>query len=323
MYPVEDLIRVAKMYYEVGYTQKEIAEHLSYSRPTVSRMIDSAIKEGIIKISIQYPISSVKSLENKLREEFCLKNVFVTPNYVKDDELINKDVGKHLAQYLYKIIKPNDTIGISWGTTLSYVTNHLLKKETEGIKVVQLNGGISRNSISTGSIALLETFSEAFQAEFHQLLVPTIVDSEEITRAILLDSNIRKIMELGESANIALFGIGQAVKDNILFKGGYFTDKEYDLLIQKGAVGDICSRYFDIEGNLIDPNLNNRTIGLQLNNLKEKEHSIAIAVGKDKVKAVYGAIQGGYLNTLFVDEALAKSLLKLKEDLNCEGSKVI
>ncbi|MGM8212706.1 sugar-binding transcriptional regulator [Virgibacillus sp. W0430] len=313
MYSNDELIKIAKMYYELGLTQKQISENLNYSRPTISRMLEAAMEKGIVKVTVQYPVNSMEDIENEIKEKYKLKKVSVSPTYVEDEELIKKDVGKALAKYLYDICNPEDILGISWGTTLNSVTKYLKAKEIDNFKIVQLNGGISKNSFTTGSIALLEKFAKSFSAEFHLLSVPTIVDSAEIANAILKDSSISETIDLGSRCNIALFGIGKTSYRNILFKGGYFKEKEYSELIEKGAVGDICSRYFDIQGNLVDLDLNDRTIGLQLESLKRKQHSIAMAIGQDKTRSVYGAIKGGYLNTLFIDESLARLLLKLEE----------
>lgn len=314
MYPLDELITVSKMYYELKYPQKRIAEKLNYSRSTISRMLENAIDQGIVKISVQYPPTTVTELQTQIMDKFGVENVFVSKSFVNDEDLIKKDVGRNLAEYLSEILKPEDILGISWGTTLGYVTNYLKNHEDFNIKVVQLNGGVSKNTKSTGSIALLEKFSRAFSAEFHLLPLPTIVDSEEIVNVVLQDTTIENVIELGVQANIALFGIGQASKDNILYKAGYFSEQYFDRLLKAGAVGDICSRYFDINGNLVDSELDNRTIGLQLNSLKEKEHSIGIAIGVEKMKAVYGALRGGYLNTVFMDDCLAKALLEYEEE---------
>jgi deoxyribonucleoside regulator len=314
MYEYNDLIKISKMYYEMGKTQKEISEVTSYSRPTISRMLESAMQVGIVKVQIQYPLNSVYELEEEIRNKFNLKKVYVAPIFVEDEELIVKDVGKALALYLHELCKPNDILGISWGNTLSVVATQLPKKKLEDIKIVQLNGGVAVNSYSTGSFSLLEKFSEAFEGQFHLLSVPTIVDSKNIANSILSDSNIRNTVALGSEANIALFGIGRVHFDSVLYKSGYFEGNSYDQLIAKGAVGDICSRFFDIHGRIVDEELNKRTIGLQLEELKHKEYAIAMAVGTKKVEAVYGALQGGYLNTLFIDEHLARELLNFKEE---------
>ncbi|MGM0903502.1 MAG: sugar-binding transcriptional regulator [Bacillota bacterium] len=314
MYEFNELVKISKMYYEMGMTQKEISEVSKHSRPTISRMLEAAMERGIVRVQIEYPLDSIYELEEEIKNKFHLKKVFVAPTFVEEDTLIVQDVGKALANYLTEICRPNDILGISWGTTLGVVSNYLPKRKINGLKIVQLNGGIPVNSYSNGSFGLLEKFSEAFEGQFHLLSAPTIVDSEEIANSILSDSNIKQVVDLGKKANIALFGIGRTHYESVLYKSGYFKTESYDRLISKGAVGDICSRFFDINGDLVDSELNRRTIGLQLEDLQEKEHCIAMAVGAKKVKAVYGALQGNYLNTLFVDEHLARKLLNYKEE---------
>lgn len=309
MYTEQEMIVVAKMYYEMNLTQKEIAEKLRYSRPTISRIVDAALKSGIVDVKINYTIDSVQELENKIKDKYKLKKVFVSPIYVHDSSLIHNDVGKAAADFLYEICENDSILGVSWGTTLSHVVPYLKTKPLPQMKIVQLNGGVAKSSFSTGSAALLERFSKAFDSEQYLLPVPSIVDSSVIADAIMTDSSIKRVIEYGKKSTIAIFGIGNVSFESVLYKGGYFKEGAYEELIAKKAVGDICSRYFSIDGQITDAGLNDRTIGLELENLQEKDFSIALAVGKEKAKSVKGALNGGYINTLFIDEELAKEIL--------------
>ncbi|MFJ7973263.1 sugar-binding transcriptional regulator [Psychrobacillus sp. NPDC096389] len=323
MYSKVEMIKVAKLYYEMKLTQKEIAEKLNYSRATISRIIDAAFKAGIIKVEINYTLSSVQKLESKIKEKYNLKKVFVLPVYLHERELVLNDVGKAVAAYLYEICEDDSILGLSWGTSLSHVVPYLKKKVLPNMKIVQLNGGVAKSSYSTGSGALLEKLSQAFCAEHYHLPVPSIVDSSIIAEAIMTDSNIEQALTLGNKSNIALFGIGNVSYDSVLYKGGYFKGDTYEELIEKNAVGDICSRYFSITGELVDRSLNERTIGLELEELRNKEYSIALAAGKEKASSVIGALNGGYVNTLFIDEELAKEICIKEMYLDDESSQII
>ncbi|KIO94085.1 Deoxyribonucleoside regulator DeoR (transcriptional repressor) [Levilactobacillus brevis] len=81
--------------------------------------------------------------------------------------------------------------------------------------------------------------------------------------------------------------------------------------MQQQAVGDIFSRYIDEQGQIVNPELNERTIGIDLDSLKQKEHSILVAAGDAKVPAVRAALLGGYPNCLIIDQHAAAQLLKL------------
>jgi deoxyribonucleoside regulator len=45
-----------------------------------------------------------------------------------------------------------------------------------------------------------------------------------------------------------------------------------------------------------------------------RDISILVAGGMSKIDAIYGALQGGYANTLITDQFTAKSLLDKKKD---------
>lgn len=309
MYTNQEMIIVARMYYEMNLTQKEIAEKLRYSRPTVSRIVDAAFKAGIVDVKINYPLDSVIELEDEIKRKYNLENVFVIPVYIHNSHLIQNDVGKAAANYLYEICDNKSILGVSWGTTLNGVVPYLKPKVLPNMKIVQLNGGAAKSTFSTGSVALLEKFSKTFSSDQYLLPVPSIVDSSLIADAIMTDSSIEYALDLGRRSNIAVYGIGNVSHNSVLYKGGYFKEGAYDELIAKKAVGDICSRYFSVDGQIVDEELNRRTIGLKLEELRKKDFSIAIASGIEKAESVKGALKGGYANTIFIDEELAKKII--------------
>ncbi|WP_366922062.1 sugar-binding transcriptional regulator [Metallumcola ferriviriculae] len=306
---IHQLVRIARFYYEMGYNQQRIADMEGVSRAKISRLLDKALKEGIVQIKIAYPVESVTELEQALREKFGLKKAFVAPVIVDEEKALKRDVGKAVAQYLGEVVEDGHTVGVSWGTTLPYVSQQLQEKLLKEVKVVQLNGGLTSTYISTGSITIVEECAKAFNGKPYLMAVPTIVDTNKVADALISDTGIEAALDLVKQAEIGVVGIGFASKDSVLAKAGYFTEDQYQELIDKGAVGDICSRYFDIDGNIVDNQLNNRTIGIALSDLASKEHSIGVAVGEHKAPSIIGALSGGYINCLFTDENAARKIL--------------
>jgi DNA-binding transcriptional regulator LsrR (DeoR family) len=56
--------------------------------------------------------------------------------------------------------------------------------------------------------------------------------------------------------------------------------------------------------------LDDRTIGLNLDQIRKIKHKICIAIGWEKVAAILGALRGNLTNVLVTDENTAASLLK-------------
>lgn len=311
MEDIKILIKMARMYYEYGYKQEEIANIEGISKAKVSRLLDKAIQAGIVQIKVVYNLQSVDYLAKALKDYFKLKNVFVTPVIVNNPEAILNDLGKSVSMFLAEIVKDNDILGVSWGNTLRYVVENLEIYPVKNVRVVQLNGGVAKNYLSTQSAAIIEGFVRAFQAVPYMLPVPAIVDNAELAQALSLDSNVKNTLELGKQARIAILGIGRTSQESILVQAGYFENEEYNELLEKGSVGDICSRYFCIDGTIADADLNERTISIPLSDIGTKEYAIGVASGEEKAEAIIGALRGQYINSLFIDEVSAKKCLEL------------
>lgn len=310
---IHQLVRMARLYYEMGYNQQQIADKEGISRAKVSRLLERALQEGIIQIKIAYPVESVMELEYALQKRFGLKKVFVTPVIVDEEDAIKRDVGQAVARFLGDVVKDGTTIGVSWGTTLPFVSSQLPDNPLRDIRIVQLNGGVTSTYLSTGSIGIVDDYARAYNGRPHLLQVPTIVDNETVAFALLSDRRVDATLSLAKEANVAVFGIGHASLESVLVKAGYFTADEFGELLDNGAVGDICSRYFDIQGNIVSQVLNRRTIGISLDDLKAKEYSIGVAIGERKAPAIIGALRQGYVNCLFIDEKVARKIQEIAD----------
>ena len=54
-------------------------------------MLQKAIDLGYVKVTIDAPVESVKEMEDQLKQTFHLKEVFVSPNLVDDEEINLRD----------------------------------------------------------------------------------------------------------------------------------------------------------------------------------------------------------------------------------------
>src|SRR5699024_2899382 len=91
--------------------------------------------------------------------------------------------------------------------------------------------------------------------------------------------------------------------------GNVFTQKELERLEKNGAIGDICLHFFNEQGTPIKTSLNERTISMSLDQIKNIDRSVGIAGGKKKIKAIKAAIKGSFINVLITDNFTAKKIL--------------
>ncbi|NDI35081.1 sugar-binding transcriptional regulator [Chengkuizengella sediminis] len=305
------MIEVSKLYYLLDYNQNDIAKKLGISRPTVSRLLQQAKQEGIVEIKIIDPTEDIENLSETLEQKFNLKKAIVThvPQY--EDGIIKTYLGEKAASYLHEIVKDDDIIGVTWGTTMHHVAVELKQEALKNVKVVQLKGSVSHSETNTYANEILYLFGKAFETSPIHLPLPAIVDHIVVKQAMEADRHINKILELGKQSNIALYTIGPIKSESLLFKLGYFTDEDLEMIYSK-AVGDICSKFFDKDGEICSKELNARTLGIELEELKKKEYSILVAGGAQKVEGIYGALKGGFTNVLVTDQFTAQFLIDKK-----------
>ncbi|MEK8129970.1 sugar-binding transcriptional regulator [Paenibacillus filicis] len=303
------MIDAARMYYQLDYNQQEIALKLGISRPTVSRFLQQAKEEGFVQIKIVDPWEHIGNLTGQIKRKFNLKHAVIVTVPEYDDVTVKKYLGEKAADYLHQTVKDGDIIATTWGTQLYEMALRLQDKHLKDIKVVQLNGGVSHSETNTYAYEIVHLFGKAFHTVPYFIPLPALVDDPVVRTAIESDRHIRNILELGKQSNLAFITVGAPTEDSVLIKANYFTEADLATIQEKGA-GDICSRYIDVNGRIISKELNRRTIGIDLEELKRKDQSVLVAGGAKKVDGIYGALRGQYANVLITDQFTAKYLLE-------------
>lgn len=306
---IELLVKVAKLYYEHGYSQDMVAKALSLSRPYISKLLSEAKEAGIVRIEVIDPMNTGSLLEKKMMEAFQLERVIAVSMEPGQSALAN--VGREAARYLNGIVKSGDIIGVSWGETVYHCSQAMQKRtDLEDITVVQLCGGVSNLSKNIYATEVTRNISTALGGTSYSLPLPAVVDDGTLKKIMLQDHTISTVNELGEKANIALFTMGAFGLRSALVRAGYLTESRMKELESKGAVGDVCSHVIDAEGMICDPSLDVRTIATPLENIKAKEHRIGVAAGLSKVDCICGALKAGLLTVLVTTEETAGWVLE-------------
>ena len=302
-------INVAKLYYRSDFSQQKIAQELGVSRPSISRLLQYAKDKGYVNIQIVDPVEDMSIMEQRLKDKLHLKDVKIASSTINDEEEIKKYISIAAAQYLDGIIKDGDIIGVGWGTTLYNMSQALIPRSIKGSQVVQLEGGLSNSEWNNYSREILENFANNFNIVAQYLPLPVIFDNKATKEQVDKDRYIKRILELGRHANIALFSVGTVRPNALFFRLGY-TDIQEQEKIQRNSVGDICSRFFDVEGRVCNRDLDERTVGITLSELRDKEYSIMISGGEGKINAIKAALKGRYANVLITDQFTGKALLE-------------
>lgn len=303
-----DSLKVAKLYYQQDYSQNEIAKIMSISRPTVSRLLQYARDMGLVRIEIADPMTDATDMAETIQQRYGLAKVIVVPiqGVAPKDQL--DTVAQAAALYLEGIVRDDDIIGIGWGRTLYSIGTHLAPKDVRRVSVVQIKGSVSNTESNNYGFESANAFANAFHTLPQYLPLPVIFEHIQTKELVERETYIRRIIDMGRRANIAVFTVGTVRDSALLFRLGYLTDDEQRRL-QETAVGDVISRFIDAHGDPADEDINRRTVGIDLDDLKAKPHSILVVASPSKVPATHGALAAGYANTLVIDQVSAAELL--------------
>src|SRR5690625_3185735 len=136
------IVRAARLYYEQGHSQTQVAAELGLSRSNVSRILTQARDRGIVEITIHDPEGPPRrddALEAALRASFSLREAHV----VSAPRTTGMEaVAREGAALLVERAPHVGSIGVSWGQTVQSVVEQL---ETQNLRppprVLPLVGG--------------------------------------------------------------------------------------------------------------------------------------------------------------------------------------
>ena len=303
-------VSAAWLYYHEGMTQAEIAEVLKVSRPSVANMLARARATGVVRISLRPDYLAALTVSRELRQRFGLQQVLIVPTAPNADTVsVQRAIGKAGALYLEETVQAGETIVTAWGATMLETALALRGVRVPDLTIAQALGGLSTaDHFNPTKVAAM--MADKFGARVYHLFVPCVVESLEVREILVRDRSIHSAFEVARSAHRAMIGIGKVAPDATVVRAGFLTELQIHELRAKGAVGDMMGRFFDIRGNPVQTELNRRIMALDLEDLRRINPVIAVAGGPDKVQAILGAIRGGYVDVLIIDDRTARAVLE-------------
>jgi DNA-binding transcriptional regulator LsrR (DeoR family) len=203
------------------------------------------------------------------------------------------------------------TVGISWGRTVRAVVDQLPVPDVaiDDVTVVALCGGIGSTRPDIMSNTVVLELASKLKAKAAVLNAPVVVQNRAVLNTLKHEPSIEPVLRLAKSCHIALVGIGAVGQFSTLTTLKHLTAAELRDITRTGAVGDVCSRFYTADGVAIDSDLNRRTMGIDLADLKKIPRVIAVAWGSEKTQAVLGALRMGIVNVLVTDRVVAEGIL--------------
>lgn len=305
------IARIAQMYHVEGRRQAEIAESMHMSQATVSRMLKRAEQEDIVRTTVIPPPGTFADLEAALRNRYGLTEAIVIDCSEDRDGAIMARIGEAAAHFLEVTLQQDEIIGVSsWSQTILRMVDNIHPfKNAKAKYIVQILGGMGDASVQTHATQLTARFAKLTGGEPRLLLVQGITSSREAKLIMLADPVVRGTMDLFGRLSLAIVGIGAVEPSELLARSGnVFSRQEMAMLNEAGAVGEISYRFYDKDGKPVETPLNERVIGITLEDLRKADRVMALAGGESKTQAIAGALKLGIIDVFVTDKFTAARL---------------
>lgn len=306
------LVRVSRLYYELGETQEAIAAVVGVTRPQVSRLLKEARAQGVVEIRIVDRSAVESDAGEALRAQFGLRAVHVAPTLDGPAELTRRRVGRLAGEVLRSAIRDGMVVGIGDGATISSVADELVAAASAtgagagtqvDATVVPLCGGFWRPGSGDEPFRRI---GDALGASVHALHAPGLLDDRVVRDGLCAHAGVRAVVDLWARLDVALFGIGAPAWSEAS------VGPEAMAEIDAGhAVGEVLIAPFDANGQLVAPSLRARTVAFDATALPDVPLAIGVAEGGPKVVPILGALRGRLLDVLVTDARTADAVLDL------------
>ncbi|MCG0998688.1 sugar-binding transcriptional regulator [Acetobacter persici] len=301
------IAETAWLYYVKNMTQGEIATRMGLSRPTVISYIKQAKAREIVCIRLSGEHFRLNATADALTERFGLESAHVIPVDGLSEDGSLAEVCQAAAQVLLEFIQPGDQLGVSWGKTLSLLSDYVPYWPIENLTVRQLIGSMANPLLPTSERCSVE-IANRIGALCINLNAPAICSSVLLADLLKAEPIIHDQLEKLSDCNKAIYTVSPATPDSHVTHFQIASVRDIENYTKRGATGIIAGRFIDAEGQAVLGEIDTRLIGADHATLRQMEGLLVVS-GQHKLEATRAALRGGFVKKLVIDEDLAQSLL--------------
>ena len=248
-----------------------------------------------------HQIKGLNDIEESIKSFLGLKDVVIVPGNVEENPATLKELGKAAANYMKNIIKDNDIIAITGGSTIKEVVEAFPKVNNfSDVLVIPARGGMGRKVESQANY-LAAALANKVNGTYKLLHIPENV-SVEVLEGLLKEKQIKEVIENIHNADILIYGIGNAIH---MAKKRGLSEEYISKLENLGAVGEAFGCYFNKESKVVSENT---PIGININDAKKINTHIAVAAGENKVEAIIATEMNNSNAVLVTDESAGRKI---------------
>lgn len=310
----EQLTLVARLYYVDGLGQGEVARLANVSQAKVSRWLAQAKQRGIVKISVAPYEPRDAELETALKTRLGLSHAIVIKSDPNADDIhLRPAVGYFGGKYLHAFLHDDDTVAIAGGRTIWEAVQHLPTDQPRAVTIIQAMGHVDAELCEFDAQEVGRSMAQRTSGSFVPLNAPAFIPDKAARDVILELEQVRGVRRSLRKARVAMVGVG-SLQNSVFVQRGTLTRRMITELRAAGAIGEICGRFFDSQGDECATPWADRVVSISLDELQNIPLVVAVSCGKDRSAAIDAAARSGLINGLLIDAGGAQALLEFASE---------
>ncbi len=303
------IIEATWAYYHDGLNQSDIATRLGVSRASVVNYLTEARKREYVRITLDSEVFLNHELSVRLKQVYGLAAALVVPSDPTGQAGSTERVARATADWLPQLLEPGDRLGIAWGETLYRVAEVAPHLSINDVTVVQLVGSRAAG-LGYAAEVCSATIARHFGASCINLHVPLIVSNSDLAAQLCAEPDIAEQLQAVNDCNKVLFACGTVGDNSHIARTRILDLASLAAHRKQGAAGVICARLIDHNGKPIPTEVDDRMIGVTLDQMRNKEMGLLVASGPERVTGAKASILGGYATHLVTCSNTAQLLLE-------------
>ena len=248
----------------------------------------------------------------QLKEAFGLEDVYIARKLANPDDGAQEEnlrqLGRIGATAMRDLLNPGDRLGIAWGVPVQAIGDQLTYNPIEDVRVYQMIGSVNTDLIPASEKCTIDIAAK-LDASCFTLHAPALASTTEIADIMTAEPTIAAQMEALKHLDLVVASIGSVADDTPMAVAEMLTPQELSAAKQAGAVGILCCRFINDDGERMDTPPNDRVIAAEPDDIRQAKRRLLIVDGEDRLDATLAAIRGGYVTHLCVGESLARMLV--------------
>ncbi len=298
------LADLAQDYYLSKMAISDISKKYHLSRYLIMKYLDEALASGVVSINIHTNYDRNAKLEQALKQQFKIKNLFVIKdpsNPLDRDEII----ATFAANQVQSLISNCQVVGLTWGETIYTMLDHFNKQTASKLTFTQFMGENMKYHSSAASMRMVQKAAARYDVPYRTIPGPLYVLNDQARQTLYHEPAFTAAFAAAKRMDLIVCGLGTLQSINSIPAWHDHIQEIFPGVDLRQIAGMAFGRPFDINGHFLVAPKNDKTLSIALPTIEQVPRRVAIVQRKSKFQAAMGALEGQLFTDMILTESVA------------------